>query len=165
MRLQRISFGRSDIPPRGRNPDSRVGSRLCTGGYGIPPLNLELRILRATELDAGSSIECRGGDEPAAPIADKDEQVIAARGIQPLDEAAPTLVATPRADADRPASLDPIGACLDLDTKKAAVQLGDQVSVGAVPDGYGELGTLTGKPRHRRQLANVPLLTPIHPPY
>ena len=103
MRLQRISFGHSDIPPSWSGGDCR--GRELAAGSGRPGLDLELGVLRPAEDDSSPALDCVSRNEPPPPIADDNEQTIAARASKPLHETAPALIAAASAHRDAPAPL------------------------------------------------------------
>src|SRR5918995_871411 len=124
-------------------------------------LDLELRVLGATEAHPATAFNRLRGDEPSAAVAYVHEEVVATLRVEVLDEAAPALVAAPSRDEDVPPVLSPAGRGLHLDPHQAAIELGDQIDVWAVPNGQIEVGALGRQPLHCRKL---PSITPLDLP-
>src|SRR3954462_8904872 len=103
MRLQRISFGRSDIPPSQSGGDCRGALFVFAAGQRPPCFNLELGVLRPTERDVRIAAQRVRWDAPPTTVAHDHGQVVAALRIEALDEPVPALVTTPRAHRDVPA--------------------------------------------------------------
>jgi len=66
-------------------------------------MHLELGVLWTSQADAAAAVNLRGWDEPAAPIAHDDEEVIESSLFQSLDDAVPASVAASGAGCDDPA--------------------------------------------------------------
>jgi len=62
------------------------------------PVDLELGVLRASDVDAVASLDDAGGDEPSPAVTDQDEQVIGTEGsivlATPLQLRLPPFVAS-----------------------------------------------------------------------
>jgi hypothetical protein len=156
MRLQRISFGRSDIPPRVKLDDCRgVQVARCARDW-IASLDLELRVLRPTQEDLSTAPQCARGNEPATPVSHEHEQVVAPRRIEAFDQPRPTLVPAVCRETHLPATSEERRG-LHLDTKQPPIEVGNEVVVRAVPEGDRDLRSLVDQPGERRQFADVTL--------
>jgi hypothetical protein len=150
MRLQRISFGRSDIPPSVKRDDCRGGLLSVRVGQWRAWFDFELRVLRTTEHNLQTAFDRMGGDAPAPAISDEDEEEFAERRVEPLDQAAPALVAAARADVHAPA-VEPEGrAGLHLHPNQPLPELGDEVAVRAVAGREVDPRPFGREPLHRR---------------
>ncbi|HEX3238827.1 MAG TPA: hypothetical protein VHR18_01685 [Solirubrobacterales bacterium] len=129
-----------------------------------PSLDLELRVLRPTQLDGPARLDQVGRDEPATPVPGQGEEVVYLALVKLLGQAGPALVATIGRDADVPASLPPrsfhsVGRGFHLDSQDSFTELGHQVDVGAVPHGQPDEGALAGQPLDGGGLTDVTLCT------
>ena len=93
MRLQRIPFDRSGIPP-GRS-SLAFGQSLsrCPTEERTAWLHLEFGIFRPTQSEEGARFEAMGWDEPPPAVAHMYEQPVASRRVEVFDDPAPTLIA------------------------------------------------------------------------
>src|SRR3954451_10523502 len=130
MRLQRIPFDRSGIPPDVGTGDCRSPLRDRLETEGRPGLDLELAVFPAAEDDRGLTLHTRGWDEPSATIADMRKEKVTAVAVPAFRDLVPALVATARAYGDRPVTDGrPGDRRLDLDPHDAPGHLGYQVVV------------------------------------
>jgi hypothetical protein len=162
MRLQRIPFDRSGIPPRRRGLDCRAALRSRRVRDRLASLDLVIGVFRAAEVQTRAASERLRGNEPPPSVPSQYEEVVASGGIQALDQAAPAPVAATGANADRPAIPNPARACLYLHTEELSVKVRDQVVVRAVKERHRHGRPSRGKPDHRGQLADITLLPRIH---
>jgi hypothetical protein len=149
MRLQRISFGRSDIPPRVKGDDCRAGVARRVVRHRTTSLDLKLGVFRTSQRHRCTTVESCGRDAPAAAVRDNGEQVVALGRVEALHEPVPALVSASRTNADGPALLAKKCARLDLYAKKALFDHGDEIEVGAVPHRHADQGALGREPLHR----------------
>jgi hypothetical protein len=154
MRLQRISFGRSDIPPDLGDDDCRGGRR-----DRVAPLDLELDVLRAAKPDSPAAAYPGRRDEPLASVPDQDEEVIEPGRVEALHQSTPTLIAAASAKRDLPAALMEPGACLYLHADEFAGEVCDEVIVRAMAQRNGHARTNSCQPVQRGPLSKVPLLS------
>jgi hypothetical protein len=100
-------------------------------------------------------LRCR--DEPLAPVADEDEQVLVAARIERLDSARPTAVAALGRRRDLVAVVSQGGRSLHLDAQQAVVALGDQVGVRAMAERDPDPEPSAGQPGDCGSLTDVAL--------
>ena len=78
MRLQRISFNHSDIPPSVRSAIVEPSLGPVVLKQRTPSSDLELRVFRAAKADRGRALDPVRGNEPAPSITYMDEEVVTA---------------------------------------------------------------------------------------
>src|SRR5690349_3256506 len=116
VRLQRIPFDRSGIPPgalsltsarRLRSLRQGLGSRRRTRLKWLPRFDFVLRVLRTSQHDCGSAAERSCRYVPAPAITNVHEQRVAPCRVETLDNAVRALIAAARAERHHKAALRP----------------------------------------------------------
>ncbi len=157
--LQSRPFDRSGTPPGvsilGSWGAQRPRHRRQTERIRV---DLERRVPRSTQIDPGATPDLGRRDIPPPPVSDQHEEIVVSRRVEPLDEAAPALVAPPRANGDAPPVSEHIAARLHLNTRQTAPEISDQIEIRAVANRDEDSGTLTKQPCNRRPLTRIALL-------
>src|SRR6478735_4686502 len=102
MRLQRISFSHSDIPPGLWRGDCRSPPLRRLDREWAARLNLEFAVLWPTNHDRRLALDPNRGNEPSPAIADLDEDEFAPGGVEALRDLVPALIAAAGANGNRP---------------------------------------------------------------
>src|SRR5437763_6770399 len=162
MRVQRISFNHSDIPPSVRSAIVEPPLWAVLAQQRASWLDLVLRVLRASKSNLVASANGVRWDKPAAAVAHEDEDVIAARWVEPLHHTVPALVPSARAEPHLPTVFPEEGRGLHLDADELSLDLGDYVVVGAVPNRDIDARPAACQPHHRGCLTQISLLKSVH---
>src|SRR3954465_6605035 len=97
MRLQRISFNHSDIPPSCCPPHVITRPESRAREQRLARRDLELGVFAATEQHGVGTTELVGWQKPAPSVADVDEDVLAKHRVEVLDDSVPAAVTALRA--------------------------------------------------------------------
>jgi hypothetical protein len=104
--LRRLSQRVYSAPPLTAREPRRDRSSLTIGDRRRQqwPISIDLvvSVLRAPEEQTCAGFHCLCWGEPASPIPDQDEQAVAARSAEALDDAVPAPVAASCTDSDGP---------------------------------------------------------------
>jgi hypothetical protein len=128
----------------------------------MPRLDLERRVLWASEQDRrGAPYACRR-HEPASSIGHEHEQPIAPLGAELLDDAVPALTPAAGRETDPPAAVAmTIGVVrrrLDLHSVQPLAVVGHEVAVAGVPEREIDVVAVYAEPLRGRVLPKVALL-------
>src|SRR4051794_1084953 len=110
MRLQRISFNHSDIPPSWCAPHVITRLESHAREQRLPTRDLELSVFAATEQHGIGATELVSRQKPAPAIPHVDEDVFAEPRVEVLDDSVPAPVAALRAQRHHPAALSPLAS-------------------------------------------------------
>ncbi len=134
------------------------------GGQGPSVLNLEARVLGATQAYGVATLDQVRRNAPASPVTGDDEQVLAPFRAEALDQ--PLQLWLPLACIPPPPTDPFAGRSTSSPAPAAAAHPAPptKVPVRAVAQRHTDLRPPAGEPFHRRQLAQIPLSSPRHVP-
>ncbi len=161
QRLQRCPFDRSGTPPGALSLTSGVLRSSARGRRAslqrLAALDLVLRILRTTEDDPAAASYRRSRYVPPAAVADMDEDRIASRGVETLDDPIPALIPASCTQRHHETIPIPTRGRLHLNAHQLVPKVSDQVVIGSRQDRYPYGRARADESLHRRKLVGIPL--------